>query len=155
MRCRSEGRRFDISRQSEQEVDAIKTLFYKRLFQLEEENPQAALLQLLTIPFEPPSEAKLIFPGEAMFAHISDWNSPLVIALLNRAIDLQATNEDGNIALHVAAAHGNNADIATRLLQAGSDVNAIGNGGELQFTTPRVWTWKSFQCCCTGMRILE
>lgn len=122
---------FDLSRRSEHRssAEAIQTLFYKSMFELEQENPQGALLQILTLTSDPASGDKPIFPGEAIFAPIVDRNSPLVVALIKRGIDLTATNQDGDTALHLASAIVENTEIATRLLEAGSDVNAIGNGG--------------------------
>lgn len=122
---------FDLSRRSEHgsSAEAIQTLFYKSMFEMEQENPQGALLQLLTLTSDPDSGDKPIFPGEAIFAPIVDRNSPLVVALINRGIDLTATNQDGDTALHLASAIVDNTEIARRLLEAGSDVNAIGNGG--------------------------
>lgn len=72
---------------------------------------------------------KPIFPGDAMFDPVEDRNKRLVKALIDRGIDLTVRNIHGDTALHVAAAKIDNIEIAEMLLEAGSDVNAIGNGG--------------------------
>lgn len=117
---------FDISRRAGNEE--ICNLFYKSMFALEETNPQAALLRILTVTSEPAVD-KPIFPGSAIFDPIEERDDKLVAALVNRGIDLTARNEQGDTALHVAAAKADNVEIATLLLNAGSDVNATGNGG--------------------------
>lgn len=98
---------FDISiqngsgSQSEQESMVIPNLFYSRILEVDKEDPQTALLQLLTISSKPVHKDKPVFPGAAIFGPIRDRNSPLVIALINRGIDLDAKNEDGDTTLHV------------------------------------------------------
>lgn len=114
---------FDISPRSGQE--AISGLFYSSMFTMEQTNPQAALLRVLT--FTDSAGDRPVFPGEALFDPIEDRNMPLVTALLNRRVDLTVRNKDGNTALHVAASQVGSADIARKLLEAGADINAIGN----------------------------
>lgn len=114
---------FELAMRSGQEV--IPALFYDSVLDMEESDPQSALLRVLT--FTDPVEDRAVFPGEAMFDPIADRNTPLVMALLNRGVDLTARNEDGNTALHVAAAQVGSAMIAEKLLEAGADINAIGN----------------------------
>lgn len=114
---------FDISLRSGQEV--IPGLFYNSMFNLEQSHPQAALLRVLT--FTDSVGDRPVFPGEALFDPIEDRNMPLVTALLNRCVDLTSRNKDGNTALHVAASQVGSADIARMLLEAGADINAIGN----------------------------
>lgn len=113
---------FEISLRSGR--DAIPGFFYDSIFDLENSDPQSALLRLLT--FTAPVGEMPIFPGEALFDPIEDRNMPLVAALLKRRVDLTVKNTDGNTALHVAAAQIGGAEIATKLLEAGADVNAIG-----------------------------
>lgn len=141
---------FDISLRNGNRI--ITTSFYKSLFEIEETHPQAALLRILTVSSEPAAD-KPNFPGVAIFDPIMDRNKRLVKALIERGIDLKATNADGDTALHIAAAgihavtdrEATNGDgdrasrvaaanivaveIASMLLEAGSDVNAIGHGG--------------------------
>lgn len=119
---------FDISLRYSSGNDAIPNLFYQSMFDMEEIEPQVALLRALTVTSEPATDRD-IFPGAAMFPSIEDSNEELVEALITRGVDLTATNEDGDTALHVAAAKAGNVAITTRLLQAGSDVNAVGNHG--------------------------
>lgn len=113
---------FDISLRSGDEV--IQALFYKSTFEIETSDPQAALLRFLT--FTDPSPDTPIFPGEAMFEPIVAGNMALVTALLKRRVDLTVRNEDGNTALHVAAGQVGASAIATKLLEAGADITAIG-----------------------------
>lgn len=119
---------FDISLRSSSGNDAIPNLFYQSMFDMEEIQPQAALLRALTVTSEP-ATGRDVFPGAVMFPSIEDSNEELVEALIIRGVELTATNRDGDTALHVAAAKVDNVAITTRLLNAGSDVNAIGNGG--------------------------
>lgn len=116
---------FDISVRKGREV--IPALFYGAIFTDTKRDPDEALLRVLTLTSEPGRADQPAFPGEAMFDPIKNRNRPLVMALLNRGVDLTATNQDGDTALHVAAALADNADVATQLLQAGADINAIGN----------------------------
>lgn len=119
---------FDISLRTSGGNEAIPSMFYQSMLDMEEIEPQTALLRALTITSERAGD-KPVFPGAAMFAPIEASNEPLVEALINRGVDLTATNEHGDTALHVAAAKVDNVAITARLLVAGSDVNAIGNHG--------------------------
>lgn len=94
-------------------------MFYERILEIEGSDPQSALLQVLVISSESVGEDKAVFPGEAIFHPIKDRNSPLVLALRRRGVDLTAKTADGNTALHLAAALVDNADIVTKLLEAG------------------------------------
>ncbi|KAL0631774.1 hypothetical protein Q9L58_009364 [Maublancomyces gigas] len=102
-------------------------MFYKSMIDMEECDPQRALLRMLTMTSEPP-EHKVIFPGEAIFCPIEDGNKPLVKALITRGIDLTAQDVNSDTALHLAV-KSTDVDIAIRLMKAGSDVDAIGQGG--------------------------
>lgn len=113
---------FEISLRSGREV--IPGIFYNSIFDLEASDPQSALLRVLTIT--DPVGGIPIFPGEAMFEPIEHGNIPLVTALLNRRVDLTVRNSDGNTALHVAAAQPGSVAIVRKILEAGTDVNAIG-----------------------------
>lgn len=121
---------FDISRRGGSEK--IPTLFYKSMFEMEESHPQAALLRVLTVTSVPAMD-KPVFPGIAIFGPIEDRNTTLVKALVDRGVDLTARNKDGDTALHVAASRAGNLEIATMLLNAGADVDAIGKGGATPF----------------------
>lgn len=55
---------FDISSRSGNQI--IPTLFYKNLFETEEQDPQAALLLVFTITSQPAKD-KTAFPGEVIF----------------------------------------------------------------------------------------
>lgn len=114
---------FDISYQSGN--THVPTLFYKNIFEIDE---QTSLLRLLTMATKH-QDNKPIFPGDAMFDPVEARNKPLVKALISRGIDLTVRNIHGDTALHVAAAKADNTEIATMLLEAGSDVYAIGNRG--------------------------
>ncbi|KAL0634675.1 KN motif [Maublancomyces gigas] len=116
---------FDLSLRSGNQV--ITTLFYKDIFDTEEQYPQAALLRALTVSSEPGFD-RPVFPGIAIFDPIEDRNKPLVQALIARGVELTATNQDGDTALHVAARL-DDIETARMLLEAGSDVDARGNGG--------------------------
>lgn len=119
---------FDLAFRSGNE--AIQRLFYRSIFEIEETEPQTALLRILTVTSEPaPNRSGLDFPGEAMFDPVEASNAPLVKALVARGIDLTATNRDGDTALHLAATKVGNLEITTMLLEAGYDVNARGNRG--------------------------
>lgn len=117
---------FDIALQERDEV--IPNLFYKNMMDLDDHDPQAALLRVLTLTSQPMTD-KPIFPGVEIFDPIQDRNSALVEALIARGVDLTARNADGDTALHLAARQVNNVDIATRLLEAGSDIDSVGGGG--------------------------
>lgn len=116
---------FDLSLRSGHE--GIPEMFYHSAFEIEQADPQAALLRVLT--FTDPVADMPVFPGEAMFDPVETRNMPLVTALLTRRVDLTARNRDGNTALHVAAGQVGTAAIAAKLLEAGADVNAIGKSG--------------------------
>lgn len=121
---------FDVSSAHWGDDMAIPGLFYASMVEMDSTRPQAALLRLLTITAEPArSEAKIVFPGEALFDPINDRNVLLVKALLARGVDLTAVNGKGDTALHLAADI-DNVEIAVRLLMAGSDVDARGNKGD-------------------------
>lgn len=111
---------FDIAMQAGNEK--ISALFYRSIFEMEETHPQEALLRVLTITAEPEPD-RPVFPGAALFAPIEVGNSLLVKALLERGVDLAATNTNGDTALHLAVKVCN-LEIATLLLEAGSDAAA-------------------------------
>lgn len=117
---------FDLSRGGGAGAESIQTLFYSSIVDMEPRDPQSALLRALTITSEP-NENKAIFPGESMFDPIRDRNSPLVMALIDRQVDLTTRDGNGNTALHLAAGQAGNAEIVRRLLVAGADINSIGN----------------------------
>lgn len=119
---------FDISLQNSGGNESIPSLFYRSMMDMEDIHPQAALLRALTVTSEPATD-RAMFPGVALFPPIEDSNELLVEALINRGVDLTATNEYGDTALHAAAAKVDNVAITRKLLNAGSDVNAIGNQG--------------------------
>ncbi|KAL0634100.1 hypothetical protein Q9L58_006979 [Maublancomyces gigas] len=110
--------------------EVIRSLFYKSILEMEETHPQVALLRVLTVTSELGIDSgKPVFPGVAIFAPIEDRNLLLVDALLARGIDLTATNQDGDTALHVAAGIVDGLEITGMLLDAGSNVRAVGNDG--------------------------
>lgn len=116
---------FDLALQMANEN--IQELFYMSMFVLEKTQPAAAMLRVLTMASEPVIDMPL-FPGEAIFNPILDRNGPLVKALVDRGIDVTATNADDQTALHLATGL---SDVLTMemLLEAGSEVNAVGMGG--------------------------
>lgn len=118
---------FDIAMAKKDEV--IPTMFYKSILELEERDPQGALLRILTVTSEPAAEHKPTFPGAALFQPIEERNPALIAALIARGVDLSARNADGDTALHVAVSMIENVDMAQTLLAAGCDVDASGGGG--------------------------
>lgn len=119
---------FDLSVRAAGGNEMIPNLFYKSMFDLGDTHPHEALLRVLTVTSEPAEEERPAFPGAALFDPVKHQNQPLVEALINRGVNLTVRNEDGDTALHVAARVGN-VEIASLLLEAGSDVNAEGYGG--------------------------
>lgn len=115
---------FDLAGQ-----ENIQTLFYSNMLEIEQTHPEEALLRILSVTSQPARADMPIFPGEALFDPVQHRNQRLVKALINRGVDFTARNERGDTALHVAAAQTDTAEITTLLVQAGSDVNALGNGG--------------------------
>lgn len=107
--------------------DMIPALFYKSMFELEETEPEAAFLRALTVTSVPATD-RAIFPGEAIFDPIMHRNEPLVKALVDRGVDLTATTNEGDTALHLATELCD-VSITAMLLKAGSDPNALGAGG--------------------------
>lgn len=105
---------FDIAcqhidpRVEDPENESIPKLFYRSMFQLDRSDPDGALLQLLTVTSEP-DEGGPVYPGEALFRPAVANNLPLVKALMEFGVDLAATNEEGETALHLAAKAGNTA----------------------------------------------
>lgn len=120
---------FDILLRSGSRGEAISNMFYNSIIEMDTHNPQTALLRILTITSEPATAGKPIFPGQAMFPPVEDSNEPLVTALIARRIDSTTTNHDGDTALHMAAAKASNLRIVSKLINAGWDVNAVGNQG--------------------------
>lgn len=116
---------FDIALRTADE--SIPNLFYQSMYELEQTQPDAALLRVLTVTSEPATDRSL-FPGEAIFNPILDRNGALVQALVDRGVDLTAINADGQTALHLAAGVGD-VRVVEALLDAGSDVNAVGMHG--------------------------
>lgn len=124
----NEGRTaFDIALQNTNSHETIPILFYTSIFEMENSDPQTALLRVLTITSEP-AEDKRIFPGAAMFGPVSASNVALVKALVARGIDYKVRDEHGDTALHVAVKVGI-VEIANILMEGGADVNARGNKG--------------------------
>lgn len=117
-----------FDRATEHGSEVVPDMFYRSIIEMEDHDPQGALLRVLTITSQPDENAPR-FPGIAMFDPVDGSNEALVAALIGRGIDLTARNEDGDTALHVAAAKAGNVAIVTRLVDAGSDVDAKGNGG--------------------------
>lgn len=107
--------------------ERIQVLFYQSMLDLEDSQPQGALLRILTMTSVETSQP--VFPGEALFDPVANGNRPLVKALLAREVDLSVRNENGDTALHLAAVKPGNVEITSLLLDAGCDVNAVGNGG--------------------------
>lgn len=116
---------FDLSGEDAQLV--IPELFYTNMMQLDDSDPQTALLRVLTVTAQPVVDKEL-FPGEAIFCPIEESNRPLVKALIRRGIDLTAKDISGDTALHLAVKAAD-IEIAIRLLDAGSDVDAVGEEG--------------------------
>lgn len=85
-------------------------------------------MQILTLTSDPCGGDKPIFPGEGIFELLVDRNSPLVVALINRRINVAAVNQDGDTALHLPSAIVQNVEIVTRLRE---NINAIGNVGAM------------------------
>ncbi|KAL0631124.1 Ankyrin repeat and EF-hand [Maublancomyces gigas] len=120
---------FDIARRTGG-GDSIANSFYRSILEIEEARPQAALLRVLTLSSDESSSAnKPLFPGKALFQPVGERNSPLVIALLDRGVELTTKDEAGDTALHIAAGFADNVEVVTRLLKAGADINAVGNRG--------------------------
>lgn len=117
---------FDLSLRGGHEETSM--LFYKSVIDMDNTHPQEALLRALTVTSEP-AEGRPVFPGLALFDPVESRNTSLVKALIHRGVDLTARNENGDTALHVAAAIKDHVEIAEMLLEAGSDVNAVGHGG--------------------------
>ncbi|KAL0639442.1 hypothetical protein Q9L58_001470 [Maublancomyces gigas] len=117
---------FDLALGAGNGSDAIPTLFYRSIFEMEQTDPQGALLRTLTMSSEP-DEDKPIFPGEALFDSIKDRNSHLVAALIKRRVDLTVRDRNGNMTLHLAVALADNREITVMLLKAGADIHALGN----------------------------
>lgn len=117
---------FDLSIGNGNDYSAISTLFYTSMIDMEQRDPEGALLRGLTITSEP-NDDKPIFPGEAMFNPIRNRNTALVAALIDRRVDLTFRDEEGNTALHVAAGQAGGAEIVNKLLQAGADIDSKGN----------------------------
>lgn len=115
---------FDIAASSD--TIAIPDLFYRNIMEMDADSPQIALLRLLTIASEPNKDVPT-FPGIALFDPVEASNEPLVVALIDRGIDLTTKNANGDTALHVAAGMSNIA-IGLAVLNAGSDVDSRGNG---------------------------
>lgn len=124
---------FDISLGIVGGDDMIPALFYSSMLELEETEPEAAFLRALTVTSVPATD-RAIFPGEAIFDPIMHRNEPLVKALVDRGVDLTATNNEGDTALHLATQLCD-VSITAMLLMAGSDPNALGAGG----ATPLHW----------------
>lgn len=112
--------------------EKIQTLFYRSIVEMDETAQMDALLRILTLTSVPVEAERPVFPGIALFDPVENRNRRLVVALIDRGVDLTARNGDGDTALHVAAAQRDGVEIATLLVHAGADVNALGNGG----TTP-------------------
>lgn len=125
---------FDISLRSGAD-DTIPSLFYSSMFDLEQRDPQAALLRVLTVTSVPAPDMP-VFPGQAIFDPIEQTNLPLVQALLERGIDLTVRNQDGDTALHVAARLGD-VHVAGMLLDHGVDVEAEDNEGRTALQVAR------------------
>lgn len=86
------------------------------------------MLRVLTLSSVPAGDDKPVFPGAAHFEPVENGNTRLVAALIERCVDLTTRNEHGDTALHIAAGHGDAVEIATLLVHAGADVNALRNG---------------------------
>lgn len=85
-------------------TEEISTLFYRNMLELDRVDPDSALLRLLTVTSDPDEGA--VFPGEALFCPVVANNLPLVKALMASGVDLSATNDDPETALHLAAKEG-------------------------------------------------
>lgn len=119
----------DITRLHHDRSEAIQNLFYRRMIDLDETHPQAALLRVLTPTAEPASNVDSpIFPAQAILDPVRDQNWPLVSALVKRGIDPTGRDAHGNSALHVALDIGNT-DVVVQLLQGGSDTDAVDSAG--------------------------
>lgn len=108
--------------------ETIQQGFYRSVFEMEETAPLDALLRVLTLTSVPAGDDKPVFPGAALFEPVEHGNTRLVAALIERRVDLTARNEHGDTALHIAAGQRDAVEIATLLVHAGADVNALGNG---------------------------
>lgn len=111
--------------------DALPTMFYKSILEMEESDPDGALLRMLKVSSDP--DEGPVFPGEALFRPAVANNLPLVEALMESGVDLTATTEDQETALHLAAKKGN-VEIVKALLANPSrgkmvNVNSIARDG--------------------------
>lgn len=112
-------------------AEAIPSMFYRSMFEMDKVDPDSALLRLLTVTSEPVEGA--VFPGEALFRPAVASNLPLVKALMDSGVDLTATTQDDETALHLAAKQGH-AEIVKVLLGNSSrgktvDVEAVAKDG--------------------------
>ncbi|KAI5840129.1 ankyrin repeat-containing domain protein [Morchella snyderi] len=109
--------------------DAIPTLFYKNLFEMDEYDPDNALLRLLTLTTD--SRGKTTFPQEALFSPSRNGNVPLVQALLRNMSFTKPTvsNKYEETALHMAAGGGHTAIVVLLVGQAGFEINAVTKDG--------------------------
>lgn len=117
---------FDLACRTESQSETIPTLFYQRIFEMENEDPDGALLRILTLSSSPYSGPE--FPEEALFRPILNGNLRLVQALLDAGVNLTAVNEDQKTALHIAAEEGS-AKIVQLLLERGAETEVKDNRG--------------------------
>lgn len=83
------------------------------MFEMETADPDSAILRLLTVTPEPDGGA--LFSGEALFHHVLSSNLTLVQALMDSGVDLTATIQDNETALHLVSREGH-AQIVEALL---------------------------------------
>lgn len=96
---------FDISCGHQDEEQAMPRLFYRDLFEVEKSDPDDALLRLLTRSSEPDLDGA-VFPAEALLSPVNRNNLPLVAAIMETGVQLTATNDAQETALHLAAKKG-------------------------------------------------
>lgn len=109
--------------------DAIPTLFYKNMFEMDEYDPDNALLRLLTLTTDP--RGKTTFPQEALFSPSRNGNLPLVQALLRNMSFTKpiVSNKYKETALHMAAGGGHTEIVVLLVGQAGFEINAATKDG--------------------------
>lgn len=116
---------YDLARQNKDHT--IGLIFMINVLELDQHNPDEALLRILTMSSEPYHPDAPPHNPVDLFAACTKGNEKLVDALIYAGVDVNAVDDHQSTSLIEAAKHGH-ATVVSTLITANANINAIDSG---------------------------